>query len=72
MRADIVVRNHESEHGFDTHVLEANSFAGLLKEYTKLLRQNCIHEDEVMHANFVSAKVSQLSGGDPNARFTYQ
>ena len=72
MRADIVVRNHESKDGFDTHVLEANSFGGLLKEYTKLLRQNCIHEDEVMHANFVSVKVSQLSGGDPNARFTYQ
>ena len=72
MRADIVVRNHESEHGLDTHVLEANSFGGLLKEYTKLLRQNCIHEDEVMHANFVSTKVSQLSGGDPNASFTYQ
>ena len=72
MRADIVVKNHESEHGFDSHVLESNSFAGLLKEYTKLLRQNCIHEDEVMHANFVSTKVSQLSGGDPNARFTYQ
>lgn len=64
MRADIVVMNHESEHGFDTHVLEANSFGGLLKEYTKLLRQNCIHEDEVMHANFVSTKVSQLSGSE--------
>ena len=62
MRADIVVRNHESEHCLDTHVLEANSFGGLLKEYTKLLRQNCIYEDEVMHANFVSTKVSQLSG----------
>ena len=66
MRADIVVRNHESEHGFDTHVLEANSFGGLLKEYTKLLRKNCIHEDEVMHANFISAKVSQLSGSHTN------
>jgi len=66
MRADIVVRNHESEHGFDNHVLEANSFAGLLKEYTKLLRKSCIHEDEVMHANFVSAKVSQLSGSHTN------
>ena len=66
MRADIVVRNHESEHGFDNHVLEANSFAGLLKEYTKLLRKNCIHDDEVMHANFVSAKVSQLSGSHTN------
>ena len=62
MRADIFVRNNESEHVLDNHVLEANSFGGLLKEYTKLLRQNCIHEDEVMHANFVSAKVSQLSG----------
>jgi len=66
MRADIVVKNHESEHGFDSHVLEATSFAGLLKEYTKLLRKNCIHEDEVMHANFVSATVYQLSGSHTN------
>jgi len=66
MRADIVVKNHESKDGFDNHVLEANSFAGLLKEYTKLLRKNCIHEDEVMHANFISATVSQLSGSHTN------
>ena len=66
MRADIVVKNHESEHGFDSHVLEATSFAGLLKEYTKLLRKNCIHEDEVMHANFESATGYQLSGSHTN------
>jgi len=63
MRADIVVRNHESEDGFDTHVLEANSFTGLLKEYTKFLNKNSIQDhDEVIHARLVSTKVSQLSG----------
>ena len=63
MRADIVVRNHESKDGFDTYVLEANSFGGLLKEYTKLLNKNSIHDhDELLYARLVSTKVSQLSG----------
>ena len=31
--------------------VRADSFVDLLKEYTQILRNNCIHEDDVIGAN---------------------